>query len=305
MFFIYSVASDVNVSTFARGLVCLEVSNVLFTGLESRRWFIYMLRALCIWPRELLLVHAIGYSQEEHVLIVIDNYNTVIVWLSNLILFYCLIDVWLFIIFYNLRAFGNFGRGFYCLWASFLLWRFAEFLLLWNFPSILERVSKIRNILQWSLIQGALRPPLEFGKPILCQVSFLTHQLMRLVQWLLQIRRHPIVPQLWHVIEDIVKVFFGQMLILHRFLPATVWAGQLLLLFIILLAHFELLEPKLYIMYWNRLITIILLGFRLIQHSTANIVAATFPFGAIESIRLAQIFGYSYLLSTVSDIIRQ
>jgi hypothetical protein len=74
------------------------------------------------------------------------------------------------------------------------------------------------------------------------------------------------------------------MLILRRFLSAAVWADQLLLLFIILLAHFKLLEAKLYIMYWNRLITIILLKFCLTQYSATDIVAAAFPFGTIESV---------------------
>ncbi len=74
------------------------------------------------------------------------------------------------------------------------------------------------------------------------------------------------------------------MLILHRFLSTAVWADQLLLLFIILLAHFKLLEAKLYIMHWNRLITIIPLRFCLTQYSTANIVAANLPFGTIESV---------------------
>ena len=94
------------------------------------------------------------------------------------------------------------------------------------------------------------------------------------------------------------------MLILRRFLSTAVWADQLLLLFIILLVPFKLLEAKLYIMDWNRLITIILLNFRLTQYSAANIVAAAFPFGTIESVRVAQTFSCSHLLSS-GDVIYQ
>jgi hypothetical protein len=94
------------------------------------------------------------------------------------------------------------------------------------------------------------------------------------------------------------------MLILRRFLSTAVWADQLLLLFIIRLVHFKLLEAKLDIMDWNRLITIILLNFCWTQYSAANIVAAAFPFGTIESVRLAQIFGCSHLLSS-GDILFQ
>ena len=94
------------------------------------------------------------------------------------------------------------------------------------------------------------------------------------------------------------------MLILRRFLSTAVWADQLLLLFIILLVHFQLLEAKLYVMDWNRLITIILLSFCWAQYSAANIVAATFPFGTIEPVRLAQTFSCSHLLSS-GDILDQ